>query len=232
MGEALTPRGIGLASPMRKSRIGKKGASQANGNRAAALHSRSPVVFASSVAACLTIMAATRKVRQGNVSSEPPASRGTEFPSYALPLILSRLASRGRSPDLLTLLAVCCVSREWKDAAEGDPELWREIDIPDCLHEKLTDERLISIVKRSKGRGLTLVDLNSCTNLTDNSVKAIQQNLPQLPQAVHLSYCTKVTWRSVIPLAKHILKQLNERERDRKNPESEPTSHSRHHKDA
>ena len=153
-----------------------------------------------------------------NTALAEQAARGTEFPTCLLQVILQHLRS-----DLLSLLAVCCVSKEWKAAAEDLPELWMEIWVPECLRNKLTDERLGYILAKGKGQGLIDVQLFRCKYITDESVRAIERNLLWLPNWLCFDHCAKVTWRSVIPLAKHILKLLKEKEeRHSRSPHCKP----------
>jgi hypothetical protein len=130
----------------------------------------------------------------------------TAFPVSALPGILPLLAD-----DLPSLLSACCVSKDWRDEAQGNPVLWQDISIPTKLQTKVTDQRLAPIIKRSGDLGLRQVELSRCTKITDKSVRAITEALSSLPEALYFDHCSKVTWRSVCPLAKRLLELLDEK---------------------
>lgn len=136
----------------------------------------------------------------------------TEFPTFLLPIILPHLHSDDRLA-LLSLLAVCCVSKDWKAAAEDLPELWTDLrfsEFPERAKKKLTDERLCCILSKSRGLGLTSVDLSRCKYITDETVWFITKRLPRLLSRLSFNCCTGVTWESVIPLAKHVLRLFEE----------------------
>lgn len=130
----------------------------------------------------------------------------TAFPVSALPEILPLLAD-----DLPSLLSACCVSKDWRDEAHGNAVLWQNIFIPRKLQTKVTDERSAPIIKRSGDLGPRQVELSRCTKITDKSVRAITEALTSLPEALYFDHCSKVTWRSVCPLAKRLLELLDEK---------------------
>lgn len=126
-----------------------------------------------------------------------------EFPSPVLSCLLPYFAK-----DLSTLLAVCCVSRQWKEAATSEPNLWKNICVPEGLKLKITDEKLALVLDNLEGQGLVSIEISRCHLLTDHSVHNIVSTLKDIPEVVNISECGGFTWRSVIPLAQHMLKLL------------------------
>ena len=83
-----------------------------------------------------------------------PASAHMAPPVEALPLIFQRLVG-----DLPSLSTVCCVSCDWRDAAEATPEAWQFLKFPKGMAERVTNSQLESLLARSGQLGIRSLDL-------------------------------------------------------------------------
>ncbi|GAQ77560.1 hypothetical protein KFL_000010090 [Klebsormidium nitens] len=120
----------------------------------------------------------------------------TDFPSEALPAILSAL----RGSDLRTLLALLSVSKQWREAALADAALWTSIVVPPSLAPRLTDERLRAILLRAQRRGFDEIDLTGCVQLTVESLDAILEECARFPRRLSFVGCPQLHWTHVLAL--------------------------------
>jgi hypothetical protein len=120
-------------------------------------------------------------------------------PAQSLPLIFQHLKGGVQS-----LLAASCVSRDWRDAAANTPEVWQVIKFPRKVAKRVTDERLRSILSRSREMGVTFLDLTGCEQLTDQVVPDVLRALKTVPEKVSLKDCNMLTWRDAREILRHL----------------------------
>ena len=145
---------------------------------------------------------------------ERNAKAAFDFPECVLPCLLPHLAK-----DLRTLLAVCCVAREWRDVVTTTPSLWKRVCIPGNLRRKIIDEHLEQLLRYTGGHGLVSIDISHCYRLTDRSAQLIAENLTKVPEIVDISDCQGITWKGCILLAQQLLKVLRAKRVQRRSTE-------------
>lgn len=127
-------------------------------------------------------------------------------PVQALPIFLAYL-----SGDLTSLFAAACVSHDWQEALSGMPEVWQTVHFSKRIACKVTNRGLRWILRQSRERGVTSLDLGGCFKLTDQVVPDINKSLKRVPEKVSLKDCRSMTWRGAWGILRH-LQNLHEQE--------------------
>lgn len=97
-------------------------------------------------------------------------------------------------------MAQVCVSL--RDAINRDVLPWMDIIVQNPLSRRLSDEILLGVTSRAKGRLRTLVLFN-CYMVTDNGLLVVVQNNP-LIDTLYLPGCTSLTPEGVVNVVKTI----------------------------
>lgn len=80
---------------------------------------------------------------------------------------------------LRELLVLETVSRQLRDAIQGDVLLWQELQVDSPLNKKFTDVELVRLARRAQGR-LQSLGLVDCTRVTEEAIETVVASNPLL----------------------------------------------------
>ncbi|KAG6382717.1 hypothetical protein SASPL_157577 [Salvia splendens] len=83
--------------------------------------------------------------------------------------------------ELLSIERVC---RSLRDAVQKDPYLWRRIFIPEPISNRISNEDLLRLTDRAKGKLRKLTLITCCNNITDGVKQVLERNL-ELTEEYH-----------------------------------------------
>ncbi|CAA2970078.1 F-box protein SKIP14-like [Olea europaea var. sylvestris] len=112
-----------------------------------------------------------------------------EVPHEALGFALSYLGVK----DLLSVERVC---RSLCSAVQGDPLLWRTINIEQPLNERITDDVLLQLATRAQGN-LQSLSLVECPRITDDGLRRVLETNPRLTKLC-VPGCTRLTIEGIL----------------------------------
>ncbi|KAI4384180.1 hypothetical protein MLD38_002368 [Melastoma candidum] len=119
--------------------------------------------------------------------SYPAGSDGT--PHYALYLALGYLGVR----DLLSVERVC---RSLRLAVQTENSLWRSIHVHQPLNEKITDEVLLQLTDKARGK-LECLSLVECPRITDDGLRRVLKRNPEL-RKLSVPGCTRLSIQGLL----------------------------------
>ncbi|CAA2999184.1 F-box SKIP14 [Olea europaea subsp. europaea] len=112
-----------------------------------------------------------------------------KVPHEALAFTLSYLGIK----DLLSVERVC---RSLCSTVQDDPLLWRTIHIDQPLNERITDDVLLQLARRSQG-SLQCLSLVECPRITDDGLRRVLETHPQLTKLC-VPGCTRLTIEGIL----------------------------------
>ncbi|CAI9768758.1 unnamed protein product [Fraxinus pennsylvanica] len=112
-----------------------------------------------------------------------------EVPHEALGFALSYLGVK----DLLSVERVC---RSLCSTVQGDPLLWRTLNIDQPLNERITDDVLLQLATRAQGN-LQCLSLVECARITDDGLRRVLETNPRLTKLC-VPGCTRLTIEGIL----------------------------------
>ncbi|CAI0396311.1 unnamed protein product [Linum tenue] len=140
---------------------------------------------------------------QNQPPSQEPASTDGGSPHEALFLVLPYLS-------VLELLNVARVCTSLRRAVEDDDDIlpWLNLVVERPLSRRLSDQRLIGISSRGKGRLKSLI-LVDCINVTDDGLQLVVSNNPLIAK-LHVPGCIRLTPDGIIRAVKTLSDDNND----------------------